>query len=151
MANYSAVFTLTTPASTLTLNASSGDTYLLDPTLCSGLDMAPLRTPIDDKPQAHGGIVHNFWKGARHVTLSGLLYVVSASTDSGVAAARNTLEDGLVAALESILQADGTLQFTPSGGSSRSLTVRCDVPVTYSGGFVKNFVFGLVAANPVFS
>lgn len=151
MANYSVVFTLTTGGGTITLNAASGDTYLVDPTQSAGLDMAPLRTPIDDKPQADGGIVHAFWKGARHVTFSGMLYVVSASTETGVATARNALEDNLNAALASIQSADGTLQFTPTGGSSRTLTVRNDIPASYTGGFVKNFLFGLVAANPNFS
>lgn len=148
MANWNVVYTYTTVGGTIHLNAASGDTYLNDPGSCSGLDGAPLRTPIDDAPQTDAGIVHDFYKAARHITLGGLLYVVSSGTESGFVTARNALEDALVAACDSNIRADATLQWTPTGGSSRTLTVRCDVTPTFSGSFQKNYLFGLVAADP---
>ncbi len=145
MAEYSVAFTLTTPSSTVTFNAGSGDEYFLDPDQCAGLDMAPVRASVDDMPGASGGLVHTALKGARHVTFSGWLV-----NRTGTPAARNTMENTLRAALESIMAANGTLAWTPSGGSARSLTVRCDVGLTTQGTWLKVFLFGLVAANPDF-
>lgn len=145
---YSAVYTLTDGTHTVTLNAASGDTFLVDPTLSTGLDMPPVRANVDNKPQTDGGIVHNAFLGPRHITFTGMLYIRSASTDAGVVAARNTLETSLETVLRGILRADGTLSYTPTGGSAVSLTVRCDMGATFTGGFVKQFSFGLVAANP---
>lgn len=147
MAEYSVQFTLTTPGPDITFNAGTGDEYFLDPQMCSGLDGAPYRVTVDDAPQDDGGIVFDGFKGPRHVVLGGVLL-----NRTGTAAARNTMEDNLVAALDSIVSADGTLAWTPSGGSARSLTVRAEIPVafpTWAGyAFTKQFVFGLVAADP---
>jgi hypothetical protein len=147
MAEMSVVFTLTTPGPDITFNAGSGDEYFLDPQMCSGLDGAPVRTTIDDAPQTPGGIVFPAVKGPRHVVLGGILL-----NRTGTAASRNTMEDNLVAALDAIAGADGTLAGTPSGGSARSLTVRLEIPVAFPAWtgfpFHKQFVFGLVAADP---
>lgn len=144
----SIVYTLVTPWGTITFNAATGDQYRLS-TDSTGLDGAPLRTQVDDAPQTDGGLVHNFYKGARHVTLIGQLRVISTTVPASVIAARNTLEDNLIAACESIIRADGTLSFTRTGGTIRHLTVRCDMLPTFSGsGPVKSFALGLVAANP---
>ena len=56
--------------------------------------------------------------------------------------------DILAAALDQILRADGTFAWTPPGQTEHSLTVRCDVPVSFTGSFQKQFIFGLVAADP---
>ena len=56
--------------------------------------------------------------------------------------------DALVAALDAILRADGTFTWTPPGQTAHSLTVRCDVPATFTGSYRKEFMFGLVAADP---
>lgn len=148
---YGASATLTTPGGTLTFNAATGDTLWLDPSQSSGLDQAPLRTPIDKKPGAPGGIVFPFLRDARHVTLGGELFIRSSGTETGYVTARNALEQTIRAALESIEDADGTFAITPTGLSTMSLTVRCDVPVTFAGLLVKTFLFGLVAADPDFA
>lgn len=142
MAEYGVSFVLTTPASTVTFNAGTGDEYYLDPNQCAGLDMAPVRANVDDRPGTSGGLVHAALKGPRHVTFGGVLL-----NRTGTATARNTMENTLRSALESILAANGTLVWTPSGGSARTLAVRCDVGVTFAGGFLKTFAFGLVSAN----
>ena len=145
MAEYSTTFTLTTPGGVVTFNAGSGDEYLLDPAQCQGLDGATLRTPIDDKPQTDGGIVFPFYKTARHIILAGTLV-----NRTGTIAARNTMENTINTALNSILAADGTLGWTPSGGAAKTLTVRHEIPFTTQGYWLKTFVLGLVSANPVF-
>ncbi len=111
-----------------------------------GIGQAPIRAPIDDMPQADGGIVHQFLYGPRHLTVTGL--VVPFAYDSSHAASMWATMDTLVAALGQILRADGTFSWTPPGQTAHSLTVRCDVPASFSGSFQKTFVFGLVAADP---
>lgn len=143
MAEYSCVFVLTTPAHTITFNAGSGQEYYLDPEKCSGLDQAPIRTPSDDRPQTAGAIVFDRLRKARYPVLAGLLL-----NRTGTLAARNTMEDNLREALESIETADGSLDWTPAGSAARALSVRSEVPLECPGGFQKAFVFGLIAANP---
>ena len=140
--NYSA------PASlgSITFNAGSGDEYLLDPASCAGLDMAPIRAPVDDKPQADGGLLFPFLLGPRRVTLGGWLV-----NRTGTAASRQTMEDNLISALTAIIASDGTFTITPVGSGAKSLTVRCEIPVLFAGPFQKTFVFGLIAANPAFA
>lgn len=145
--------TLVTPAGTITFNSDTGDTYLFDPTQCSGLDMVPLRITVDDKPVTDGGIVFPAFKTARHITRGGQL-IVRTAAGSGYAAARNALEDTLNAALESIQPVDGdggptgTYIWTPEGSGARSVAVYCEIPATYSGANAKTFLFGLVAPDP---
>lgn len=148
MAEWNAPATLTTPGGTVTFNAATGDTYLHDPGSCQGLDMAEVRAPIDNAPQTDGGLVHNFFLGPRHVTLGGELLVRTGTTEASTATARNVLEAALTAACLSIIRADGTYSWTPTGGALHTITVRCDIPVNYPGGFLKTYLFGLVAADP---
>lgn len=143
---YTAPATLTTPGTDITFNAASGDTYALDPERCAGLDQAPLRTPMDDNPQAAGAILHDFLRAGRPVTLGG--HLINAT---GTASARNTLEANLVSALEAIEQADGTFVITPSGMAAKTLTVRCLAPAAFSGAWQKTFLFTLIAADPDFA
>lgn len=111
-----------------------------------GIGQAPIRAPIDDAPQTDGGIVHRFLYGPRHLTVEGL--VLPFSYDSGFAATLWDQMDTLVAGLDQIVRTNGIFAWTPPGQSEHSLTVRCDVPVTFSGTFQKAFIFGLVAADP---
>ena len=154
MADLSVPYVLTTPGGTITFNSTgtddfnsygSNEYYITDG---QGLDGSPIRAPIDNAPQADGGLVHNFWKGPRHIVIEGALIIRSTHVMNSIRALRNTMEEDLLDALESILQADGTLAWTPAGMSARSLTVRYEVPLEFSGVELKTFVFGLVAANP---
>lgn len=147
MAEFSAVYTLATPASNVTFN-SGNDRYTI--TDINGLDGAPIRAPIDNRPLTDGGLVRTFFLGPRQITISGFLNVNSSGTDVGYVTARNGMENTLMTALNSILRADGTLSWTPTGGSLRTLTVRNDEPVQFNGGWQKQFIFGLVAANPTY-
>jgi hypothetical protein len=138
--------TFTFPSSTLSFNPvfpGTADYYWL--TNVVGLDQAPLRVTQDDKPQAPGAILHTSIRGPRHITIEGLVVANSSVAN------RNTKCDSLRAALEAIENADGTWAWTPTGQTSHSVTVRCDIPIVYSGGQgggPKSFIFGLVAANP---
>lgn len=145
MAELSANHVLTTPGPDISFNTGT-DNYFI--TGIDGLDQAPIRAPVDDSPQTDGGIVHDFFYGARYFTVEGVLL-----PGDGTAATSNTMQANLLAALESILRANGTWAWTPSGQAARSLTVRCFQPLSvrpWQPGFplTKAFIFGLVAATP---
>lgn len=148
MAEISAQYTLTTPGVDITFNTAAGtDQYLLTE-VPLGLDQAPVRTVVENVPQGDGGLVFDSFKGPRHIVFEGILIPATVSATN-----RNTMEDNLISALDAILTADGTLSWTPTGGSSRSLTVRVDNggQVQFSGGkslSPRAFIFGLVAADP---
>ena len=153
MADESVTYTLTTPGGTIVFN--NGDLRTLDDVYwiqnIGGLDGGTIRAPVDNAPQAHGGIIHNFWKGPRHITIEGVIFVQSVPLGGACLTIRNDMEEDLRAALESLLQADGTLAWTPTGLSARSLTVRNEIPVEYTPAenyAIKAFVFGLVAGDP---
>jgi hypothetical protein len=156
MADIAVAFVLTTPGGTVNFNNTGSDDFDVPGsnefyiTEIEGLDGPSIRAPIDPAPQADGAILHNFWKSERNITITGALIIRSTRVMDSVVVARNTMEASLLTALESILQADGTLAWTPQGQAARSLTVRHQgaPPLDFSGIELKTFVFGLVAANP---
>lgn len=139
MPGYSDITTLVTSGGTITFNASTGNTYLIDPARCSGIiGTGEIRNPVDNKGQTDGFILHDFFeKGARGV-LAGVLV-------ADTVANRNSMQDTLKTALRSIKTTTGTLNF--SGGQSLAVQFElgCDFPVF--GGNVKLFQFGLVSAT----
>lgn len=159
MADVAAVYTITTPGGTVILNGGAiGDGtdfwYLTKPP--AGLDGPQLRTPIDNAPQAHGGLVHNFWKGPRHPLFDGCLLIQSTRQGIACETIRNVRSEAFYAACDSILQqsvASGTLGWTPLGGTARSLTVQTEIHVTFdvAENFgLLTFSVGFVAADPVY-
>lgn len=146
MAEFGIVYTLTTPAGAVLFNSGTDQNRLSN---VLGLDGAPIRAPMENRPQAHGGLVHRFLLGARHLTFEGVFHVTSASTEVAYVTARNTLITNLQNALNSIYAANGTLTWTPTGaGSPLNLYVKHDQPLVTTGGFLKSFTFGLVAGDP---
>jgi|SRR5579862_466926 len=145
MAEYNAPASLITPGGTITFNGDTPPAYLHDQSVCAGLDGAPARTTVDPKSVTDGGIWHRSFKAAREVTIGGV-FVIDAVTDAV------TLEDNLLAACDSIFGdpgVTGTYQWMPSDGSTRSITVRCDILPTFSGpAYQKKYTFGLVAIDP---
>lgn len=145
MAEYNAPASLITPWGTITFNGATPPAYLHDKDVCAGLDGAPARAVIEDAPVTDGGIWHRNFKGAREVTLGGLLRV---DTPADTVA----LEDDLLAACESIFadpSVTGTYEWTPTGSTLHSITVRCDILPTFSGAaHEKKYSFGLVAIDP---
>ena len=152
MADLTCVYTLTTPGPDISFN--NGDLYTTTDLYwiqtLQGLDGSPIRTPIDNAPQTHGGLVHGFWKGPRHVQFEGAILIQSVAIGGDCRAAMNVMEENLRQALDSIIRADGTLAWTPVGMSARSLTVRNDVPLDIQPAenyAIRTFTFGLVAAD----
>lgn len=139
-----------TPAGTITFNDDSANQFYIEE--IEGLDGAPIRAPIDNRPQTDGGLVHDFFKGPRHFTVSGTLLIQSTRIQTSIQAIRNQMEEDLFDAHASVQQADSTWSWTPLGLSARTLTgVRGDVPFTtrHIDNFLNvAFFFGLVAADP---
>lgn len=139
MPGYSDITTLVTGGGTITFNAATGNTYLIDPQRCSGLiGTGEIRNPVDDRGQQSGFLLHTFFeKGARGV-IGG---VIVADT----VANRNAMQTALKTALRSILTTTGTLSF--SGGETLAVKFElgCDFPVLSAN--VKLFQFGLVSAT----
>lgn len=155
MAEIGIPYTLATTSHTLTFNngpsASAGMSLPVGDEIritdIHGLDEPTLRTNRQDAPQADGAIIGDVLYGAREITVDVELRVRSATTEAGMRAARNAMEDALIAILADCRVADGTWSFTRSGGSARSYTVRRDSALSPSNskGVVKGFTFGLVS------
>ena len=151
-------YVFVTPARTITFNQTGLDRfnsygpdeyYLSEDT--DGLDGPPLRTPTDNRPQTHGGLVHTRLKGPRPITMVGVLLTRSTrmSNSSATMIRRNQMQSDLQDAIDSIMDADGTLTWTPSGLSQCQLTVRAHTPeLKVAGVEWPIFTFGLIAANP---
>lgn len=138
--------TLTAPGPlTVIFNAATGDAYMNDPTQCAGLGQAPLRVTIEDAPQTDGGIGHTTRRATRRITIGGTMIIRSAGDDAGIVTARATMVDDLIAALEAIENADGTLSWA---GATKSITVRCEIPFDPTGAMEKAYLFGLYALDP---
>jgi len=139
MPGYSDITTLATGGGTITFNAASGNTYLIDPARCTGIiGTGEIRNPVDNKGQTAGFLLHDFFeKGARGV----LAGVIIADTTAN----RNTMQTALKTALRSILTTTGTLSF--SGGETLAVQfdLACDFPALSAN--VKLFQFGLVSAT----
>ena len=152
MADVGVAYTLTTPDGTIVFNDGTDPQYYI--TEIRGLGAPELRTPIDNSPLADGALVHDFWKGPRHIGIEGVILTSTRLTGDAIVVVRNDMETDLEVALESILRADGTLTYTPQGQSARSFTVNYEVPLDFSHGdnyTALTFSFGLVSAEPDWS
>lgn len=145
MAENGAPMTLSTPGGEIDFNTREPAEFFVQET--DGLDGVPVRAPIEDAPQTDGALVFDFFDGPRHITIRGIITPEPGPVVASVQT-RNAMVDALVAACRSIRRANGTFTYTPTGQSPRTWTVRCDVQPTTSGGTLKEFMFGLVAADP---
>lgn len=136
-------YSLVTPAGTLAFNPvnSADGLYLSD---VAGLDGPDLRATVDNRPTADGGIMYDGWQGAYYPILTGYIRQLA----DGTFTARRQAEDAMRAMCRSIRRADGTLQWTPSGGTARQLTVRLFQPLSIQSqaGPIKTFQITLASA-----
>lgn len=117
-------------------------------TAIDGLDGFPVSAPEDPLAQTDGGLLHDFFARPRHITVTGILI-----PGNGTATRRNAMEKLLRIRCRSMLLNgdEGRWEWLPDGESAKSLIVKCDVQPTFPGeGVVKQFIFGLVAANPFY-
>lgn len=151
-------YTLTTSGGTIQFNDYGDDKFnMYGPdeyyiTDIKGLDSPPRRTPTDNAPQTHGGLIHPRLKGPRVVTIEGALMIRSTDAQDQIRIIRNDMEKALLAALDAIEDTAGTLSWTvplTTGDEARSLDVYVHIPdCEFSGIELKTFVLGLIAGNP---
>jgi hypothetical protein len=155
MADYSTTYTLSTGGGTIVFNdgqlggGSLDDLYWI--ATVNGLDGPTIRTVFDDVPYGDGGLIHKFWKGPRHVIIEGALVVQSVPFgNTQCQEILNGMEAALNAALDSILQTDGTLAWTPTGGNPSSLAVRYEVSLDIQpqeNYALRSFNLGLISGS----
>ena len=151
MADLTCTYTLTTGGGTIVFNngtiGSTTDLYWIQ--AIQGLSMPTIRAPVDNAPQADGGLIHNFWFGPRRVVIDGVMLAQSVGQNQ-CNSVFYTMEKNLIAALSSILRTAGTLAWTSADTTAHSISVYCEVPldVQPSDNYAtRAFNFGLVAAS----
>ncbi len=138
MPGYSDITTLVTGGGTLTFNAATGNTFLLDPSRCTGIiGTGEIRNPVDKKGQTSGYILHDFLEGGGRGVLGGVIVVDTVAN-------RNTMQDELKTKLRTILTTTGTLNFSGGATLAVKFELGCDFPVISA--HIKGFQFGLVSA-----
>ena len=154
MPDLACAYTLTTPGGTIVFNDGAADQYYIQD-IPQGLSQAPVRATEDDLPFGDGGLSYHFWTGARHILIEGVFLVTSVDCGPLMNAQWNTMEDALIAALDSIAHASsdtGTLAWTPTGSmTQRELVVRSEVALECppdQNYLLRAFHFGLLADNP---
>lgn len=142
--SFSSITTLVTPSGTITFNAATGDTLWVDPSQCRGLvGPAEVRSPMDDKGQTDGSILHIFYRKGQAGVLGGWFL---ARTDVTGVTGRDALMTDTETKLESLMSAStGTLNFAGGG----SITVKCRAANFFTvNGNVKGYLIDLVSADP---
>lgn len=128
---------LETPRGTTTFNDYAASDYLrIDEFVLN----AAVRGAVEAVPRRNGSIVPAAFRSGATPILKGTAKAASVET-------RTDMLDELRAQLVSILRADGVLRWTPSGKTTRRLTVRCLEDPSESGGFLKTFQAALVSTT----
>ena len=157
MADIGVQYVLTTPGTDITFNefttpfASPGkNQYYI--TEIRGLESPSLRTPQDPVPLGDGGLIHPFYYGPTHISIEGVILVQSTQNMNAIVVLRNSMTASLKSALHAIKAADGTLTFTPQGGSAQTINgLRYEVGLetTHADNYHSlQFSFGLVTGTP---
>lgn len=153
IADWSRLTTLTTPAGNLTLNAASGDQYLLlNPRCDSGAD---LRVTFDNMPQADGQMNHTQYLTGYKMRIAVALWKDGAPACGGDA---QTMLDTLGAHIDALRNPTGTdvtrIIWTPEGMASRmvnEINLMEKAVVTTEPGGTEGIVtvsFGVVSPFP---
>lgn len=139
-------------------NSEEGaDRLILGEDGVTGLDGRPIRAEIDDQGQSDGGLFFPRLYGARIITFKGFCHIQSVTVEMNTPyySALNTLESGVVSALEAQLNSATPLTWTPTGGSGKSISCyygNTGGEIQFGGSMLeKTFEFTLVAYDPTIS
>jgi hypothetical protein len=155
VADIGVVYTLTTPGPDIVFNQFTDpfvgeDQYYI--TEIRGLEAPLLRTPTDPVPLGDGALVHPFYYGQTSLAIEGIILVQSTHIENDIVEIRNDMTADLKSALNSILRADGTLDWTPQGESAQQITgLRYEVGLQtpHSDSYHSlQFSFGLISGTP---
>lgn len=144
MAELGISYVIETPQGNLTFNDyASADHYRLE--AIRGMSPVGVRAAVYELAQADGARVGDGFR-------SGLTPVFSGSIKHSTESNRRAKIDELRAKLHSILRADGTLKWTPTGMTQRQRTCRLfdgpDIPAE-AGRILKQFQFTLFCEDPL--
>lgn len=114
--------------------------YLDGDEAISGIESPELRDSYADLADKDGGMAGTNFYSRRPIVMNGKVFPTSAAD-------RNTKLGKLMAATDARF-ADGTLTWTPSGGEPVFVKFRRQLPFRAKGGFNKEFMLGLVCADP---
>ena len=148
MAEVAIPYTLETPAGDIEFVLDGDGLRLYD---IAGMDGAAVRSAVENIPQGDGAILFEFFRGARFPVLSGIIKYTSSGVPATDYVNRRVAEDELRARTNSILNAYGTLRFTPHGASERQLQVRLldTLQIRSQEGILKEFQIALIADDPL--
>lgn len=121
-----------------------------------GLDGAPIRSQVDPKGQADGGIVHTKHFGPRIVTFNCFVYIPEELVADRQTVEYRTevvaVESAVVSALEALLNTESELAWTPAGLGEHTLQASYGTDgghVQFSGSMVdRTCTFTLIASDP---
>ena len=155
MTDWASPYTLTTPVGTIQFNDSGIDDFNRaggpDEYYISNIRMPrTIRAPVDNAPGTDGFLVHPFLRGGRRIPVEGWFAIRSTRIQNNVRKIRNQMFKDLDEALDSIMDADGTLSWVIEdldGTDARSFTVRCEIGLEDDGIEMRTFTFGLIAAS----
>jgi hypothetical protein len=138
MYEYGGVFTITGDDGTVVVCNDNSSGITLEQ--IDGLEAPSVRTSVEAIPEADGAIASPAYYGEKHATMRGKLYATTA-------AARNPIARNMQRAFRG-LRGDILIQSTPSGLPAMRLKARVDQPIRFSGGFLKEWIVGVVAPDP---
>jgi hypothetical protein len=137
MYEHGSMWTITSPQGyDVTFNQVGSPFYLEEIT---GFDSPNVRQSVEDIPEYDGAVFGNFYYGSRPVTFRGRII-------SGSATSRNLAVVQLQRALRA-LRDDATIWAYPTGLPPMRMAARVQ-NLRITGGYVKEFQIGMIAADP---
>jgi hypothetical protein len=114
---------------------------------------ASLRTAMETRPQADGGLIYPSFRNVRQVVLQGWIKAWQpGDTETEVLEARQLLMDELEGKTDSLKRADGILKYTPTGLAARrvhKLRLMDDVVIQGNVGIRKTYQITLISPDPI--
>lgn len=128
------------------VNRYDMDALILEREMCSGLEMADVRTDDEDAPGQSGILAFPRFFGGQPITLGGRLNIVSTGADGAWQDACDTLEAAIISALTAMMSAPDDIVWTGGGGGSISVYTHSRF-VPSNDGIIRKCQFGLMAGD----
>ena len=107
----------------------------------SGLDSPEVRENADELVGDDGGVHGDFFYGRRPVVFEGMIEPRPDNVSRNLRLTR-------LQRVTNAMRQDMTIRWAPEGGTEQTLKVRRQVPLRITGGYMKEFQLGVVAADP---
>ncbi len=137
---------ITAIGSLTAVNRFDQDALILEREMCSGLEMADVRTDDEDAPGQSGILAFPRFAGGQPITLGGRLSIVSTGADGAVQDACDVLEASIISALTAMMGTPDDIVWTGGGGGSISVFTHSRY-VPSGDGIIRKCQFGLMAGD----